>query len=313
MIDIVFHLTKCAEGSMVASARIARFISAELDIPLIHTVEQLDELMSDVEFEGLNRFILVNSPSGFAPAIMRDICGELSYIAKDAIFVQNDYKIHAPSQCKSIPQKMFGEYKGESPHYGLRLWSTVPKMWDIDTTYINWNRLTYTPSELSDTPFNNRTPGVLYWGALRKGREERLSKLLTGINTIISTSPQSVIKFQKYLPDATYVKPFKKLHESLCCYQATLYTQDEKSDTLYCSLANRFYEALSAGVAILIDGSAENTFKESGLIGYEKYIVKSPDDIEWLLDEAEEIAAEQRELWCRDYMGDLINELHNLK
>lgn len=313
--DIVCHLTKCSEGSMVASVRIAEFISSNLKLPLLHTVDQIDEMIEEAEFEGLNNFILVNSPTGFAEPLMREACAHLHHIAKRSIYVQNDYKMKPPSQCKSYCQKTFGSYKGESGEfYGMDLWSTVP---DINpggnVEYIDWNRLTYIKSLSALTPIAERKRDVLYWGALRKGREGRLMELLNGdFPVTISTAPQSFEKFKKWLPNATYTSQFKNLHKELCNYRATIYTQDEKSDEIYCSLANRFYEALSCGVAIFIDKNAVNTFKQAGLKDFEQFIVEDVHDVEWMNSEAEYVACLQKKLWDREYKMDLIKDLHNL-
>lgn len=299
---------------MVASCRIARFISEELALTLVHTPDQLEEVFLDVELVGLDKFILVNSPTGFAEPEMREACAKLAYLAKDPIFVQNDYKMKPPSQCKSVCIKEYGDYKGESSDfYGMRLWTTVPEI--VTSTkldYINWNQLTYQSPEVDlFENFKERDEDILYWGALRKGREQRLSTLLGGLSCTVSTSPQSVNKFKEWLPSANYVKPFKQLHDSLKGYQITIYTQDEYSDTNYCSLANRFYEALSCGIAILIDSNCVGTFKRSGLQGYEEFVVDDADDIALVWD-AESIAKYQQELWADDYLTNLKTRLHEL-
>lgn len=312
---IVFHLTKCSPTSMVASCRIAKFISEQLGIELIHTPDQIGAVMRKVNDLGLDKFILVNSPTGFADQSMREACAELSHLAEDPIFVQNDYKMKPPSQCKSFNLKKHGTYKGESSdYYGMRLWSTVP---DIKTTtqvdYINWNMLTYCIPNKILKDHDDRKGGIFYWGALRKGREQRLADLLQGdFKTTISTAPQSVKKFQKYLPDVNYIPQLKNLSEDLSNYRATLYTQDEISDTIYCSLANRFYEALSSKVAILIDESSVGTFETAGLLGFEQFVVRNPEDVEFMLGFSEEIAMQQNRLWAKDYKGMLETKLENI-
>ena len=313
--DMVFHLTKCSETSMVASARIARFIAGTLGIPLVHTVDQLQWASETSAEFGLGKFILVNSPTGFADAAMREHCAIFAHLAEDAIFVQNDYKMRPPSQCKSVPLKMYGSHKGESSnYYGMRLWSTVPDIQGPNrVSYINWNTLTFSPPE-KPVPFDDRIEGLVYWGALRKGREERLANLLNdlGDSVIISTAPQSIKKFEPYLPNARYMKPFKNLNSDLTNFKTTLYTQDEASDTLYCSPANRFYEAVAAGVAIIIDSKCVNTFEEAGLVGYEGFIARDSFDVEDMLDDAEAIAKQQRQLWFKPYKDALSERLFDL-
>lgn len=312
--DLVMHLTKCSDHSMVASVRIAKFISKTLGIPLIDTPDKIKHYLLEAQMGHLDKFILVNSPTGFAEQSMREGCATLSYLAKDPIFAQNDYKMKPPSQCKSFNLIDQGFYKGESSdYYGMRIWGSVPQIkTTTQVSYINWNMLTYSPPN-NHVPFSKRNDGVVYWGALRKGREKRLQQLLIGdFKTTLSTAPQSFTKFKNWLPDVHYVSQFKNLNEDLSHYKATVYTQDESSDNLYCSLANRFYEALASGVAIFIDDNCRNTFMEAGIQGFEKYLVNSAMDIEFMIDEAEAIAAEQMELWGQDYKAFLTNQLGEL-
>lgn len=306
--DILMHLTKCSEGSMVASARIARFLSTQLGLPLIHTKSQLDDLMTQARCNRVDKFILVNSPTGFADKEMRESCAELSYISRKPIFVMNDYKMRPPSQCKSYNLDKFMDYKGESSDfYGFSIWGTVPGVArrGVSNTYINWNMLTYS-SHIINSPHTKRDRGLIYWGALRKGREERLNRFLDGLDVTVSTSPQTFSKFKKWLPSANYIRQFNNLHTALIGYKATLYTQDEYSDSVYCSLANRFYEALSCGVAIFIDIESSETFKLAGLQGYEEFLVRDSVDIELMLDDSQAIASKQKSLWGRDYISELI-------
>lgn len=309
---VVCHLTRCTPDSMVASAKIARFIAEMLDAPLVHTEDQLVD--TEDLLTGLRLFILVNSPTGFAPEAMRRFSAEGLFYARHAVFANNDYKIKPPSQSKTWMRKRWSVHKGESSnYYGYSLWTTVPpamrNRFPLDS-YVNWNQLTYVPQPGRES-HQGREPGLFYWGALRLGREYRLARCLATdlFPVTISTAPQSVVKFQQHVPQANYLPQLKPLHAGLMRYRATLYTQDEYSDRYYCSPANRWYEALSAGLAILIEQHSVNTFQQAGLTGWEPFVVSNAADIARLLPRAEEIAAQQRQLWHADYRATLVQQL----
>jgi len=297
---------------MVASVRIANYVAQQLGAPLVHTEEDVARC-TDEQLQALDLFVLVNSPTGFAPEAVRRFSAEGLWLARNAVFVNNDYKMRPPSQSKSHQQRRWGKHRAEAgDYYGYSLWSTVPGQlrparYPLDS-YVNWNQLTYEPRD--GMTHVDREPGVLYWGALRKGREGRLRQLLHGqFPVTVSTAPQSVQKFKEFLPNANYVGQLNPLIAALTRYRATIYTHDDWSDTAYCSLANRFYEALSAGMAILVDARCTGTFKRAGLSMEPEWIVRSHDDVARALANAERIAVDQVR-WREHYQTLLKEQLH---
>ena len=310
---LVCHLTKCTPNSMVASARIANYIAAQLQAPLVDDEETAAHWQPHLP--GLRLFVLVNSPTGFAPEAVRRFSAEALYHARHAVFANNDYKIKPPSQSKTHMRRVWGTHKGESSdYYGYSLWTTVPAAMRMVKrpldSYVNWNQLTYSPQPEAES-HTNRATGLLYWGALRLGREAELRRYLATdkFTVVISTAPQSVAKFTEHVPQAHYISQLKPLLPSLLHYRATLYTQDDYSDRVYCSPANRFYEALGAGLAIFIAHNSRNTFEAAKLPGYEEFVVRSADDISRLLPHAEQIARKQRALWDNNYQTLLQQQL----
>lgn len=312
MIDVVMHVNTMPVVTMVVSCKIARFIGAELSLPVLHLEDESKLMLERCKKEGLANFIIVNSPTGFSEAPMRDLCAQFHHIAENTIFVQNDYKMRPASQCKSYCLKHYGEIKGEAgKYYGMNLWTTVPND-NVPYKYINWNMLTYN-DDFIDRPFSERKEGIVYWGALRGGREENLNRLLNGdFTTTISTNGQSIKKFEPHVDNAVYIGKMANINETLSNYKATIYMQDKASDKLYCSLANRFYEALGSGIAIFIDSRATNTFDMANMPYKDEWVVDTDFDVELLLPYAERIAKEQKELWCKDYKQILIDNLNDL-
>ena len=74
------------------------------------------------------------------------------------------------------------------------------------------------------------------------------------------------------------MKPFKSLKE-LQEYGCTIYLEDETSNDVYTSPANRFYEALSADLFMFVDDIAAHTLKRAGYEVPPEWVIKTPADI----------------------------------
>jgi len=90
-------------------------------------------------------------------------------------------------------------------------------------------------------------------------------------------------------------------------FAATVYIEDEHIHTHYNSPANRFYECLSAGVAMFFDESTRNTmrtaFPEEG--DYLFPVVDCAEDVLEALPTYKQIVYEQRRLFGQDYLIEL--------
>lgn len=313
MNNLVCHLTKCADNTMIASARIAKFISNTLGYPLFDQDIQIEQVLND--FQDLNKFILVNSPTAFCSENMRIAVAELCHRARDPIYANNDYKLRPPSQIRNVNENRYGYILGKTAYYyGLRLWTTIPNWRDtvsVSRTFINWNQLTYVPLE---TYPEKTEEGIIYWGAFRKGRERYYEYMLGAISypVTISCPRQAVDHFIELAPQAKYLNKFKQVIPEIAKWPATIMIQDEESHNTEPCVPNRFYEALAAGVAIFIHPAMSYTCEKSGLDGYEEFLVRSPSRVAELLPHAQEIAVKQRMLWHRDYVGELTKQLQTI-
>ena len=310
--DLVCHMTKCTPTSMVASARIARFIADTLHLPLLHTVEEIEHVRLQVADKGLRRFILVNSPTAFAPQEMRLAVADFVHSSEEAIYAHNDYKLRPPSQCKSQNLRKHGYTPGESiDYYGMRLWTNMPvREQDL---YINWNELTYNPQPQPTQP---RKHGLVYWGALRKGREDRIRRFFNtdAYPTVISTAGQSVKKFREFAHASTqYVTQFKNMPADLTQFEATVYIHDKFNDHVYNSPPNRFYEAVSAGLALFVHQPCVYSLERAGYTVQPAWIVRNSDEIAKRLPYAASIARDQAIAWQRDVRPGLVDQLQQLQ
>jgi hypothetical protein len=284
----VVHPTKWTPKSTVASAHLSKFVADQSGGLLIDTKEMCDDTSYDVLFFVNGRFLFCD---------FRDECVTLVNNAKRVIWIQNDYRGLIPSQLKHLRGK-------------VEMWTTCPD----NGTYINWNQLTYY-SYLRELPQpKKKIDGLFYWGSFRKGREKSFDKYFKDTNyTIhISTSSNGSKGFLGMGEKNIKVyQPFES-PASMLSFKTTIYLEDDKSHIQFHSLANRFYEALSAGLCILVDEQSISAFEKSGLKIDPFWIVHGKEDVEKKLAYSDKIKTDQQKEWDKDYKKDLINDFQKL-
>ena len=142
------------------------------------------------------------------------------------------------------------------------------------------------------------TASIFYCGSCSPGRKDAVALLLFGCYghphrpVVISCARKVRSKFEEIpkeykdwiydLPtEVSYVKPFKRLEE-LQEYGCTIYMEDETSNDVYTSPANRFYEALAAGLFMFVDDVAAHTLKRAGYEVPPEWVINTPTDIKKL-------------------------------
>ena len=286
-----------------ASDRISLFLKHVLDIPLVDSKASA----LDAALEPVDTLLVVNSPLIFLQ--FPEELDALIRVSKHLIWVQNDYEIQIPGKPGSKAQfwvrKAFGDRPALATH-----WTTIPDNAQNSPNgrYINWNQLTYNPPE-EFTPYSNREQTLFYHGSIRKGRTGDFAKYFNNAQfpLTISTPIKSsrVPDFKKDFSASTKIIPALESLHHIGRYTAALYIEDKKSHTMYCSPANRLYEYLSVGTAILVDKACRETFARAGLKG-DGFYVESQADIARLLPMARDIARQQHEDWGKDYREELI-------
>lgn len=296
----VMHFTKCSMTSTLASAKIARFIMRVL-------MERKDNccLIDDKHSalgpyaENLDVLFIVNSPFGFCD--WREEALEVCKKAECIIWVQNDYAIKPPSQFKSHDIKIF------------KCLSTCEGPGNV---YMDWNKLTF---DLSLTKFRSKKAhqiyGLFYYGAYRENRESSFKKYFnqTLYPPLISTTPKSRQKFMDINShrNSRYFDPFTSLSQ-ITMFQTSIYIEDDGSHGKMHSLANRFYEMLSAGLAICIDKDSEFIFKHYNIPRYAEFLVNDFWNVNDIVKQDwRKWASLQRELWVRDYTAELRHDLNS--
>ena len=297
----VMHFTKCSPASTMASGRIATFIEKQLkdlgmEVELIH-----DEKSAYHSSDKHELMFVVNSPFGFCDWRREAI--ELVGNSDGIIWVQNDYAIKPPSQFKKNSIQID------------ETWTTCTDTLEKgNARYIDWNKLTYNErvAEMK-TDASHVIPGLLYFGAFRQGRISSFEKYLNTVKyqTRVSTSPKNRDKFMAMNTHRTikYYEPFSNILQ-LQRFQTSIYIEDDGSHGKNHSLANRFYEMLSAGLAICIDESASGIFKAYDLPKWEDFVVDSDWNVrEVVKQHHKEWSKKQGKLWKRDYISELSESL----
>ena len=289
---IVLHPTPCTDGTTLASARIARFLSSLLHCSLVD-----GRRLAPVPALRDATLFIVNGP--FAFCTFRDWLLDLVKIAARVIWVQNDYNIDIPT---AVPNNA----------RDFRLWTTCifakPK---FACQYVPWNRLTYKPQPTKQW----RIPGVVYYGAYRETRARAFIKYLgkeAPYPVHLSTTTRGRPAFQHVCSNATtFYQPFSNVIAALQEFQMSLYIESDTSkNKVPCeSPANRFYEAVSAGVAIAFDVDSLGNLQIDKVPVDDRWVVTSSRDVSVLLSHSAELATAQSILRA-DYYSDLVRAVH---
>ncbi len=276
------------------SNQIAAFLAKELRIPLLHEDNWQEQA------KPLKTLYLVNFPFAFCG--MEDGVAKLVREAKEVVWVQNDYTIVPPKTNHKGPQskirRAFGDRKDP-----LIYWTNRPDMAGERGAYINWNQLAYQPLKARDYP-KDRNGRIVYYGSYRKGRESSFDRYFRdprGLLTV-ACSKRTWKKFAQY--GAHMVESLQPMIEGLSQYSGSLYLEDDDTHENYHSPANRFYEALAARTALLIDHRCTGTFKTAG-IPFREFIVWQEKDLKLTAKQMKEVAEHQQGLLVQDFHGQL--------
>lgn len=293
MQSCVFAFSKPAEGSKVASARIAHYIAKELKLPLVWD--------ATVASEPLETLIIVNGAFAFCdclPAI-----GAAVRAAKHVIWVQNDYTIVPPKITggATSPFRAAFVQRAEAglPHYDL--WSTIAPAPAYARSkfnrYINWNALTYDYAPVPNQ--GSVSGGVLYYGAYRQNREPAFYRYIRKavVRTQVFTSaPSKFYELCRYGSETVDVLPSipeNMMRQVLSSAGLGLYIEDEKSHTEFHSPANRFYEMLSAELPMVFQPESAANLLKAG-IDVSDFVVADGHEVATMLRKRAKLQSAQR-------------------
>jgi hypothetical protein len=251
----------------IAGARIAKWIAAQLGKQALLIDGKGCAAVGATELAQATLFIVMPQKT-----MVGDIPGAERLVrhAKQVVCVHNDYTVWVPTSAVNAGSMFFKPFT-ERVRSGapLQVWTTCENRTpDPLFRYIDWNAIIGTADKSRAalyTPLGKRTEDV-YWGAHREHRAGSFVQYLgAGTHLRLSTSPKNLEKFQAAYGFDGVHEHIKDLSE-LTKYSGTVYIEDKISLRQYHSLANRFHEALTAGLCLFVHASAVPTFTKAGLI-----------------------------------------------
>ncbi len=298
----IFSFVRVSDNSMVASVRIARYLSEKMDVP-IHSNEEIARSNWDL-------LVIVNGAYGFSRYL-----AELAVAvkcAKRVVWVQNDYTIVPPkieSNGVSPFRAAFRErHEAGKPH--MDFWTTCED-WSRFTRaslYVNWNALTFDEAYDPDVIKRRRRASksnnnLLYYGSYRGGggkssREKYFDRYFTApsVNTIIS-SPAKQFRERYRHPLIQHEDAIREdFYGKLGGCGLGLYVEDRMSHERFHSPANRFYEMLSAGLPMVFQPECGSMMRRAG---YDptSYVVENSLSVARMMESRERIGEMQRVMW----------------
>jgi len=265
----VVYYPACIDSPIVAGARIARWLSKHLPVPKKDIIVLDGKSIRSWLPNGDYILYVINVPK----TMIKEVEATETFVEKAScvVWIQNDYSIWAPTSSTegmSIVTRAFTKrIQHNKPTF---VWSTCQNRCiknEKDYRYINWNALAYQPI---DSFLGSRRKKILYFGSFRDGRvkefDRYLSHDLAKETFLISAPSASARKFKERYKfgeeHMTGVLP--NIPSDLTKYAATLYLEDDQSHRQYHSPANRLYEGISAGMAVLVDYKAVGTLQKAG-------------------------------------------------
>lgn len=291
--------------SILATARLARFLSGVLGAPIMDRQEHFDEWEQSGElYDAI--FIINGIPlyCNYRESLYKCF-SEHAQAGKKIFWVGQDYN------GKMMPQTHQYAEMVASPNFKL-LAAFERAAWgnkavrENQYEYIDWNALTYDPlPELQEhlvngAPIKPKINGLLYYGAARSNRFHKFEQYYgygkgAGVERYFSASSalasgsltkrlgKQVDGTENFEVDFNWVSSFNinNVSESISNYAASLHIEDEANAQFFCSLPNRVYEIISSGSLLLIDKDCVQSYLKSGyqLADIEPLVVSSMEDV----------------------------------
>lgn len=315
-VNLVYYPANANSG-VVAGARIARWLASKLKNVILVDGKNVQAVAKQLPAEYV--LYIINVPK---PMVAHVEAAEILIEQADwLVWVQNDYAIQTPTPWtngQSIFTRAFTKRTRRKSGHRMWVWTTcedrvkhIPDM----ARYVNWNCLAIDPQQEIVKPNHEQ---FLYWGAYRPGRLESFRRyfgdgeMAEEITELwrVSATPNGATNFGNHtsLNPPAFIGPVV-VPAGLSQYAGTVYIEDDMSHRRYHSPANRFYEALAAGIPMLIDHKAVGTIQKAGYTVPAKYISESYQDVARLLAQSRNVrlrmAADQRAIWCVDPATDL--------
>jgi hypothetical protein len=231
-----------------------------------------------------------------------------------AYFVSEDYKWPPATQVRHAVAGKPNVVLTNCP--GLLVDTIGRATWDFAKReiYINWNE---TGLGMHPLPKVKRM-GLFYFGQFRPDRAKSFKKWFHQdlYDVFLSaTSPKQQKHYSALLEGAPRIKSFECLKfEEFGQHAATIYLEDDKTHQQFHSMANRFYECISLGIAQFFDVACVDNLKKAGIYeGAKEFVVSSPEELAKALPRYDAVRRRQRTLWgAIDYRARLVNNVRQM-
>jgi hypothetical protein len=285
--NCVINPTRCSEAQILASGKLAMWISSLLRIKLVDTKQKAEEaLQSNIE-----TLFIVNGMFGFCD--FREEIRKIGAKAKEIIWIGNDYTCTIPKQLN------------------IRQRSNIRRIAIYDNfdnfprhTVVDMNKLLH----FDGAKRPHKHSGIFYYGSFRKNRVNVFKQWLNHdmFDVHISTAQKNVADFHAINPQAKIYKAVGDIKKFIHFFQSSLYIEDQLiTDKIGHCPANRFYEVTGSKVLLLYDGKAKNTLVRAGYWD-DAFCVNSILDYKKKLENWEELRDKQIALFGqRDFRAEL--------
>lgn len=236
-------------------AEIGHIVADIAGIPVIDDTNYLNvEAPTDTMF-------LVSGFAGFCK--VRDRLGEFASTCRRLVYLCNDYTAPPPSQVNKVVR--------ERDDIHLELWAQMDEGGMKGRTTdryllrrVEWTWLRDRPIRRVQDPIY---PGLFYYGSLRPGRMKTFERYLgTDVEgpLWVSTTSRSESKWWDFNGRIRTVEPLERF-EDFQSFERTIYITDDASLGHNHGIANRFFEAMSAGLPIVADPRTRELFEFYGI------------------------------------------------
>lgn len=282
--SVVLSYGKIFNSGYQAHNYIGRFLARECGASVIDDPQSVRMLGA----QSFRQMFFVNSAALFSKIRdpLWDIARRHAATGKPLFICINDYSVR--------PAKALTDLQARP---NVRLLGTIKdgKGWRANCIYVNWNAL----SVFSGLPVDEAPRPSLfgYYGAYREGRVPYFRRYFNTpeLSVPLLCGPRSKQRFRSH-PSVRLIPSETSLAKFLLSLRTSLYIEDVATHAEFGSLANRFYECVSAGCIVLFDFSCIPTLERSGIAApdYSGYLVGGPRDILKFLGRANPLAAHRK-------------------
>jgi hypothetical protein len=307
----IFSFVKVSESSIIASVRIARFVSETLGIPICWDA-------SIREGECLDVLIIINGAYAFSGSEVLESLGEAIQTSKLVVWVQNDYTIIPPkdeSGAESPFRKAF-RLRAEWGLHPVIYWTTCKDMARPGVAksghrigdysgYINWNSLTMEPFKAKPMGDRVAANSLIYYGAYRKDRAKYFDRYFKSplVDTVISCPTKKFEAQYVGLLHLQFETKLVNLYDYISEFGMGLYLEDKKSHVEFHSPANRFYEMLSVGLPIAFQPESQRMMEKAGY-DISDWILWNSAEAPQMMERKQEIMDAQYQAWYPQAMNE---------